>query len=342
MSSSSPQAALPTPTKAAPVGVPTPAKVVQAPLNLWESFMCGGLAGCGAVTISNIPETMKTRLQLQGELQRHNPSAPKVYNNVFDVFRKTWKHEGIRGLQRGLGPAYGYQILLNGSRLGFYEPIRKTLNKTIGRDPNEGLAATALTAGALTGCIGAGLGSPLFLVKARIQAYSPALPVGAQHYYKNSFDALRTILRSDGVLGLWRGVNTAFLRTAMGSSVQLPSYNMGKYYLTEKAGMRADSFWTFLLASSLSGVCVCLAMQPADTALTRMYNQNTIKDPITGRVRGALYTSPIDCLWKTFKAEGIAGWYKGTTAHFLRITPHTICTLVFNELIMAEYKKLRG
>lgn len=67
----------------------------------------------------------------------------------------------------------------------------------------------------------AALGSPLFLVKARIQAYSPALPVGAQHYYRNSFDALRTILKSDGVLGLWRGVNAAILRTAMVSS--LPS-----------------------------------------------------------------------------------------------------------------------
>jgi hypothetical protein len=53
------------------------------------------------------------------------------------------------------------------------------------------------------------------LVKARIQAYSPAFPVGAQHYYKNSMDALTTIMKSDGVLGLWRGVNAAFLRTAM-------------------------------------------------------------------------------------------------------------------------------
>jgi hypothetical protein len=110
---------------------------------------------------------------------------------------------------------YGYQILLNGSRLGFYDPIRRTLNRAIGRDPNTVLASTALLAGALTGCIGAGLGSPLFLVKARIQAYSPALPVGAQHYYRNSWDALKTIVKSDGVRGLWRGVNAAFLRTAM-------------------------------------------------------------------------------------------------------------------------------
>lgn len=29
--------------------------------------------------------------------------------------------------------------------------------------------------------------------------------------------------------------------------------------------MAADSFWTFLAASSVSGVCVCIAMQPPDT-----------------------------------------------------------------------------
>jgi len=57
------------------------------------------------LTSANIPETLKTRLQLQGELQRTSPNTPKVYNGLTDVFVKTWKNEGIRGLQRGLGPA---------------------------------------------------------------------------------------------------------------------------------------------------------------------------------------------------------------------------------------------
>lgn len=54
---------------------------------------------------ANVPETLKTRLQLQGELQRASPDAPRVYKGLTDVFVKTWKNEGIRGLQRGLGPA---------------------------------------------------------------------------------------------------------------------------------------------------------------------------------------------------------------------------------------------
>lgn len=102
------------------------------------------------VTFSNIPEVAKTRLQLQGELAKSG--GQKVYKNAIDVLAKTWRNEGIRGLQRGLGPAVSSpctfmvsssyfpvcipgkhlnlfclsgpvtpsQILLNGSRLGIY------------------------------------------------------------------------------------------------------------------------------------------------------------------------------------------------------------------------------
>ncbi|BEJ11905.1 hypothetical protein CspHIS471_0203650 [Cutaneotrichosporon sp. HIS471] len=326
--------------------VPVPAAAAKAPvaaqLSLGESFMVGGAAGCTAVTVTNVAETMKTRLQLQGELVKANANAPRVYKNVWDVFQKTWHNEGIRGLQRGLLPAYGYQILLNGCRLGLYEPVRHIVNRAAGYVPDAGVAWTAITAGALTGCMGACLGSPLFLIKARMQAYSPVLPVGAQHYYRNSWDALSTIVRKRGVKGLYQGVSAAVLRTACGSSVQLPSYNYSKYMFKKYGIIKNDGFAMYLAASSVSGVVVCAAMQPADTVLTRMYNQNTITDPVTGKTRGALYSSPIDCLWKTFKTEGVKGWYKGTTAHFLRIAPHTVITLVANEVIGNEYLRLRG
>jgi len=65
-------------------------------------------------------EVAKTRLQMQNELSR---DKPRVYGSVFDVLQKTWKREGIRGVQRGLT----ISILRDGSkccfRLGLYEPI---------------------------------------------------------------------------------------------------------------------------------------------------------------------------------------------------------------------------
>ncbi|KAF7302715.1 hypothetical protein HMN09_00906400 [Mycena chlorophos] len=308
------------------------------PLSTTEGFICGGIAACIAVTVSNPAEVMKTRLQLQGELAK---TSQKVYNNAFDAMRKTYRNEGIRGIQRGLGPAYVYQILLNGSRLGFYEPFRRGINRFVGRSPDEQLPATAVIAGATSGAVGAALGNPLFLIKARMQAYSPALPVGTQHHYKSSFHALSTIFRAEGPRGLVRGIDAAILRTSMGSSVQLPSYNLTKNFLVSHDILPANSTWTFLASSSVSGVCVCIAMQPADTALTRMYNQPTAMGP-NGKMVGTLYKNPIDCLWKTFKAEGVRGWYKGSTAHFLRIAPHTIITLTANDLIINFYKRIRG
>ena len=202
------------------------------PISTFEGFVCGGIAASTAVTVSNPAEVAKTRLQLQGELAK--TGTPRVYTTSLDVLSKTWRHEGIRGLQRGLPVAYMYQILLNGSRLGFYEPMRRTINEFVGRDGSEQIPWTSVLAGAASGAVGASFGNPLFLVKARMQAYSPALPVGTQRYYKNSFAALSSVVRTEGARGLVRGIDAAILRTSMGSSVQLPSYNFTKQQLVSR------------------------------------------------------------------------------------------------------------
>ncbi|KAF7337500.1 hypothetical protein MSAN_02223000 [Mycena sanguinolenta] len=351
----------------------SPAPVRGRPISTAEGFLCGGLAACIAVTISNPAEVAKTRLQLQGELAK--TGTAKVYANAFDAMGKTYKNEGIRGMQRGLGPAARRLCLPNtfervATGAGFYEPFRRNINKLVGRRPEEQIGATAIIAGASSGAVGASLGNPLFLIKARMQAYSPALPVGAQHYYKNSFHALSTIFRAEGLRGLVRGIDAAILRTSMGSSVQLPSYNLTKNFLVSRDILPANSTWTFLASSAVSGVCVCIVMQPADTALTRMYNQPTVPGP-NGKMVGTLYKNPIDCLWKTAKAEGVRGWYKGKRIQLLLIevsqqhridgalftnrttyvcqhlrpspslTFCSIITLTANDLIINLYKKIR-
>lgn len=310
----------------------------------------GALAACTAVTVTNPFEVVKTRMQLYGEL-----GSKGGYQSPFKVFGQTLKHEGIRGIQRGLGPAYTYQILLNGSRLGFYEPFRATYNTLTGRKKEDVWAVGSLAAGASSGVVGAILGNPFFLVKARLQAYSPQLdPTQARHRYTGTLNGLSTIIKTEGLRGLTRGWDAAVLRTAMGSTVQLPAYNLAKSYLSNLkpentfaynpllplAG-KPNSFWTYLTSSIFSGLCVCAVMQPADTALTRMYNQPVTKDA-SGRTVGALYKGPLHCLYLTAKAEGPLAWYKGTTAHLARIAPHTVLTLVMNEAYLRWYAELKS
>ena len=94
-----------------------------------------------------------------------------------------------------------------------------------------------------------------------MQAFSPFNPVGAQHNYPSALHGLRAIVAKEGPRGLARGVDAAMLRTAMGSSVQLPSYNLAKTTLVGW-GM-GDHIGTFLLSSTFSGLVVCAVMQPA-------------------------------------------------------------------------------
>ena len=160
-------------------------------------------------------------------------------------------------------------------------------------------------------------GSPFFLVKTRLQSYSPFLPVGTQHAYKGAWDGLSSIYRAEGVKGLYRGVVPAMVRTGFGSSVQLPTYFFAKRRLQKHLGME-DGPALHLASSTASGFVVCCVMHPPDTVMSRMYNQ-----------MGNLYSSAWDCLKSTVKVEGPLAVYKGFFAHLARILPHTVSGLFY-------------
>lgn len=220
-------------------------------------------------------------------------------------------------------------MTLNGCRLGFYDPIRTSLNSLL---LHRNLSSTAaadvrayqslpvnILSGASSGILGAAAGSPFFLVKTRLQSFSPFLPVGTQHQYRNAWDGLRQIYQGEGVRGLYRGVGPAMVRTGFGSSVQLPTYFLAKRTLTRHTSL-ADGPAMHLLSSACSGVVVCIFMHPPDTVMSRMYNQT-----------GNLYSGAFDCLYRTVKTEGLLAVYKGFFAHLARILPHTILTLSLAE-----------
>ena len=156
---------------------------------------------------------------------------------------------------------YTYQILLNGCRLGFYEPMRATLASTIYNDVDYQSLGINVFSGAASGIMGAMAGSPFFLVKTRLQSFSPFLPVGTQHKYKNSLDGLRQIYRGEGAAGLYRGVGAAMVRTGFGSSVQLPTYFFAKRRLIKHLGAE-DGPTLHLASSACSGFVVCCVMHP--------------------------------------------------------------------------------
>lgn len=125
---------------------------LRPPLN----FTLGALACCGACVFTNPLEVVKTRLQLQGELQARG-SYHRHYRGVLHALWVVGRTDGIRGLQKGLTAALLYQGLMNGVRLGFYSYTEAS-----------GLTAVpggSLIAGATAGALGALIASPAYLVR---------------------------------------------------------------------------------------------------------------------------------------------------------------------------------
>ncbi|CAF3981988.1 unnamed protein product, partial [Rotaria sp. Silwood1] len=87
-------------------------------------MLSGSLATSGACLFTNMSETVKTRVQLDGEATRDGIATKRQYKSLLDAYVKIAKHEGIKGLQAGLGGAIAVQIVLNGLRLGLFEPIQ--------------------------------------------------------------------------------------------------------------------------------------------------------------------------------------------------------------------------
>lgn len=266
-------------------------------------------------------------MQLQGELQSKG-HQPHHYRGPFHGIGVIVRNEGVKGIYRGIGCAYIYQVLLNGCRLGFYEPMRGGLAKLLFKDSNVQNLGINMFAGASSGIIGAAAGSPFFLVKTRLQSFSPFLPVGTQHTYRNALDGLSQIYRGEGIGGLYRGVGAAMIRTGFGSSVQLPTYFFAKRRLVRHLGME-EGAPLHLASSTASGFVVCVFMHPPDTIMSRLYNQN-----------GNLYKGVFDCLGKTIKTEGFFAIYKGFLPHLARILPHTILTLSLAEQTNKLIRKL--
>ena len=160
-------------------------------------------------------------------------------------------------------------MILNGCRLGFYEPLRKRMTTAIFKDANVQSLGVNIISGASSGMLGAAAGSPFFLVKTRLQSYSPFLPVGTQHGYRNAFHGLLQINRTEGVKGLYRGVGAAMIRTGFGSSMQLPTYFFAKRRLVRHLNMEEGPA-LHLMSSACSGFVVCCVMHPPGRSATQI------------------------------------------------------------------------
>lgn len=196
-------------------------------------FAIGGVSAMCANVFTNPMDVIKTRQQLQGELIRNASSKQLPYKGMWQAVKSIVAAEGLRGLQKGFGPAISYQFVHNSTRLGLFQTV-DSLKWMSWSGSDRHSPFLLVFWGAVTGIVGAAVGSPLYMIKTQIQSQSHGqFAVGYQHQHTGTISALTSTYRSSGVKGLFRGVVGSFPRAAVGSAIQLATFTKCKDLFTD-------------------------------------------------------------------------------------------------------------
>jgi len=273
------------------------------------------VSACIAETLTYPIDAVKTRLQLQGQI-----STEKKTVGALETATRVLRKEGIKGLYAGLSPALVRHVFYSGTRISVYEQLKATLQQQQQQQAG-GLAAQAaqpgvgakLLMGLTAGAVGQAVAVPADLVKVRMQADARAVAAGKQvaPRYQGMADALVKITRQEGVVGLWRGASPAVQRAALVNLGELATYDQAKQAVLA-TGWVGDNVGAHTAASVCSGFFASLVSTPADVVKTRMMGQHAT---------APLYTSSLDCLIKSVRAEGVMALYKGFLPTWMRLGP---------------------
>ncbi|CAF1055172.1 unnamed protein product, partial [Brachionus calyciflorus] len=145
---------------------------------------------------------------------------------------------------------------------------------------------------------------PLDLVKNRMQLSGEG---GSAKVYKNSFDAVRTIIRTEGVTGIYTGLSAGLLRQATYTTARMGFYQSLLDHFNQQYNNQLGFFAKASIGIFAGGVAAYIGT-PAEVALIRMTADGKL--PPAER-RG--YKNVFNALYRIAKEEKVTTLWKGAT-----------------------------
>ncbi|KAL4908658.1 hypothetical protein BDW74DRAFT_188556 [Aspergillus multicolor] len=259
----------------------------------WQSILAGGAAG-GLESLLTYPtEYLKTRQQLQTSTSGKALSA-------WRLLLHTLRQHGVSHMYTGAGAFCISNAAKSGVRFFAFDSARQLMpTDSSGRPSALGNMAAGMIAGAAESIAVVTPGETLKTKIIDDQA-------GARRY-RSATHAIRFVLSTEGVSGLYRGVIPVTLKQSANAMVRFTSYNFLLGHLRDGMGLGSSAT---VLAGALAGVVTVYATMPFDTLKTRL-------QAIDGSAR---YKGTLDCLRSVVLEEGVAVLWRGTTPRLARLS----------------------
>ncbi|KAF8521479.1 mitochondrial carrier [Gautieria morchelliformis] len=224
-----------------------------------------------------------------------------------DAVRKVWRAEGVRGLWKGAGTTLVLGVPSSTCYMLTYDHFVHVLIPHISPSP----AATPLISGILARTVVTSLVSPLELLRTNLQSTPPS-PENP-HTLPSVISNIRSLVRSQGVLSLWRGLGPSLWRDVPFSGLYWAGYETCKSMFERRGNKGAQVAFT---SGSISGTAAALLTSPFDVLKTR--RQALLMSAHTQQGR---YTSSLYLLLQIIRAEGVSALFAGLTPRMAKIAP---------------------
>jgi len=300
-------------------------KKAPKPIPLPSQMLLSGLAASWGEFCTIPFDTAKVRLQIQDK----SATGGTRYTGLINCLSTIVKEEGFRAPWKGVIAGIQRQMMFAPIRIGLYQPVRDLyVGKDVQGNPPMHLK---IAAGLTTSAIGITVASPADVVKVRLQAEG-RLPPNVPRRYTGVLNAYSTIIKQEGVLGLWTGYGPNLMRNCVVNATELVAYDQTKQVLLSDLKMKDDAI-THILSGLSAGLCATLLGSPVDVVKTRVMNAK--KDS----AGAPAFKGPVDCAVKLMRTEGPLAFYKGFIPNFSRIGSWNIVAWTTLEFLKKQYNE---
>ncbi|KAJ6656938.1 hypothetical protein lerEdw1_002939 [Lerista edwardsae] len=282
-------------------------------------FAAGWLSGAAGLALGHPIDTVKVRLQTQAG-----------YRSILDCLIRTYRHEKVFGFFKGMSFPLLSIAMVNSVMFGAYSNALLFLSNTPHRERSARPPSYPhiFMAGCFSGLVQATVLAPVDLIKVRLQnqthPYSRrGLPLGAQPRYRGPVHCAASILREEGIPGLFRGGSALVIRDTPTMAAYFLSYTGICRGLTAEGQEPGPA--TVFLAGGCAGTASWALATPMDVVKARLQMDG---------VKGVKYRGILDCILTSARQEGVQVFLKGLSLNSLRAFPVNAVTFLSYESIL--------
>ncbi|XP_030360705.1 solute carrier family 25 member 48 isoform X2 [Strigops habroptila] len=293
-----------------------------------QDFAAGWVGGAASVVVGHPLDTIKTRLQ-----------AGQGYGNTLNCVLTVYRNESVVGFFKGMSFPLASIAVYSSVVFGVFSNTQRLLSQLRHGDPDSTpvLADVAL-ASMVAGFISVGIGTPVDLVKIRLQMQTqpyiqanmkvnptvPGFPV-----YQGPIHCFRTVLQKEGIAGIYRGAGAMLLRDVPGYCLYFIPYTLFCGWITPDGCISPNpsSIW---LAGGVAGAISWGTATPMDVVKSRLQADGVYLNK---------YKGTLDCILQSYQNEGLKVFFRGITVNAVRGFPMSSAMFLGYELSLKAMKR---